>query len=70
MTLDVSREEIMRKRTAIITALIGFVAITLYGAFENDGKIEFAELRWPFIFSGLVLILLLARFSGLDVSQL
>lgn len=54
----------------IITALISFVAITLYDAHENDGKIEFKELRWPIIFSGLVLILLLARFSGLDVTQL
>jgi len=55
---------------AIITGLIAFVAITIYSAFEDDGKIEFRELRWPFIFSGLVLILLLVRFSGLDVSQL
>lgn len=55
---------------AIVAALIGFVAVTLYGAHENDNKIEFSELRWPFIFSGLILILLLVRFSGLDVSQL
>lgn len=55
---------------AIIAGLIAFIAITLYEAHENDGKIRFAELRWPFIFSGLVLILLLVRFSGLDVSQL
>lgn len=54
----------------IITGLIAFVAITLYDAHENDGKIQFRELRWPIIFSGLVLILLLARFSGLDVTQL
>ena len=62
--------QLLIPQIAIIAGLIGFVAITIYGAFENDGKIEFRELRWPFIFSGLILILLLVRFSGLDVSQL
>lgn len=62
--------QLMIPQIAIVAGLIGFVAITIYSAFENDGKIEFRELRWPFIFSGLILILLLVRFSGLDVSQL
>lgn len=63
-------QQLLIPQIAIIAGLIGFVAITIYSAFENDGKIEFSELRWPFIFSGLILILLLVRFSGLDASQL
>lgn len=63
-------QHLMVPQIAILAGIIGFVAITIYTAFENDGKIEFRELRWPFIFSGLILILLLVRFSGLDVSQL
>lgn len=62
--------QLLVPQIAIIAGIFGFMAITLYKAFEDDGKIEFAELRWPFIFSGLILILLLVRFSGLDVSQL
>lgn len=62
--------QLLIPQVAIIAGLIGFVAMTIYSAYEDDGKIEFAELRWPFIFSGLILILLLVRFSGLDVSQL
>jgi len=54
---------------AIITTLIGFAAVKIYGAYENDGKIEFAELRWPVLFAALILVLLLGRFSGLDISQ-
>lgn len=56
---------------AIIITLLGFIGIKLYANYqENDQSFKFNELRWPLIFAIAVIVMLLVRFSGLDMTQL
>lgn len=56
---------------AIIITLLGFVGIKLYANYQdNDKSFKFGELRWPLIFTIAVIVMLLVRFSGLDMTQL
>ncbi len=56
---------------AIIIAAIAMLAERGYAAWYDDGRISWSEMKWPTIFVGLVLALLLLMFSGLwDASTL
>ncbi len=63
--------ELKIPQIAIILTLLGFIGIKLYeNHHANDGQLKLAQLRIPLLFSGLIIIMLLVRFSGLDTSQL
>lgn len=56
---------------AIIISAIAMLAERGYAAWYDDGRISWSEMKWPTIFVGLVLVILLMMFSGLwDASTL
>ncbi len=58
-------------QVAIIIAAVAMLAERGYAAWRDDGVITWEEMKWPTIFVGLVLAILLLAFSGLwDASTL
>lgn len=58
-------------QVSIITAAVAMLAERGYASWHDDGRIAWSEMKWPAIFVGLVLALLLLIFSGLwDASTL
>ena len=56
---------------AIITAAISILAERAYTGWTNDGKVSWYEIKWPTIFVGSLIIIILLFFSGLwDASTL
>lgn len=56
---------------AIIITLFGFIGVKLYDNYRNnDNKFKFSELRWPLLFAVALIVMLLLRFSGLDMVEL
>lgn len=50
---------------AITSSALGFVTHRCYRAWHNDQIISWKEIRWPVLFTGTLLIVLLLFFSGL-----
>lgn len=58
-------------QVALFAALFGFVGIKLYANYyETEGSFKLGDLRWPLLFAAVVVIMLLVRFSGLDMTEL
>lgn len=63
--------ELKIPQVAIVVALLGFLAMKVYGLFrEKEGQVSFREIRWPIVFVVLVIALLMLRFNGMDMTQL
>jgi hypothetical protein len=63
--------ELKLPQVAIVTAAFGFMAVRFYESYHrHHGEVKMQELRWPFIFSTVLILMLLLRFSGLDTAQL
>lgn len=63
--------ELKIPQVAILIGLFGFVGIKLYVNYhDNDRTFRLGEIRWPLIFAAAVIVMLLGRFSGLDMTQL
>ncbi len=63
--------ELKIPQVAIVAGLLGFVAMKIYGMLhQNEGKLVFRDIRWPIVFVVLVMLLLLVRFNGMDMTQL
>lgn len=52
-------------QTALIIGVLGFVAARIYVSLQDDNKLSWNEVGWPFIFSGVILILLVFVGGGL-----
>lgn len=56
---------------AIIITLLGFATVKLYSNYHQHHDVfKLSELRWPLVFVVAVILMLLVRFSGLDMVQL
>lgn len=62
--------ELMIPQIAIVSTLLGFLAIRTYDVLHKEGKRRFQELRWPIVFVVVIIVALLVRFNGLDMTQL
>lgn len=63
--------ELKIPQIAIIVGLFGFIGIKLYVNYhDNDRSFRLGEIRWPLLFATAVIVMLLVRFSGLDMTQL
>lgn len=63
--------ELKIPQVAIIVGLLGFLAMKVYSSLrENDNQIVFRDIRWPLTFVVLVIVLLMVRFNGMDMTQL
>lgn len=63
--------ELKVPQIAMIVSLFGFVGIKLYANYhDNDRSFRLGDLRWPLLFAVAVLLMLLVRFSGLDMTEL
>lgn len=63
--------ELKVPQIAILVGLLSFVGIKLYVNYhDNDRHFVFSDVRWPLLFVSAVIVMLLIRFSGLDMTQL
>lgn len=63
--------EVKLPQITLVLAVLGFVVMRFYdNHHRNHGVVRWQELRWPLVFSGTLILLLLLRFSGLDTAQL
>lgn len=63
--------ELKLPQIALFSAAFGFVAVRFYDSYHrNHGTVKFQDMRWPLIFTGTLILMLLLRFSGLDTAQL
>jgi hypothetical protein len=63
--------ELKLPQVALFLSAFGFVAVRFYDSYHrNHGVVKFQDLRWPMIFAGTLILMLLLRFSGLDTAQL
>lgn len=63
--------ELKVPQIAMIVGLFGFVGIKLYAGYhDTDKPFKLGDLRWPLLFALAVIVMLLVRFSGLDMTEL
>lgn len=63
--------ELKVPQIALIMGLFGFVGIKLYARYyDTDKPFRWGDMRWPLIFAVAVIVMLLVRFSGLDMTEL
>jgi hypothetical protein len=63
--------ELKLPQIAIIAAVFGFMGVRFYESYHrHHGEVRMSELRWPFVFGTVLILMLLLRFSGLDTAQL
>jgi hypothetical protein len=55
---------------AIIMTGIGYVTVRAYGLYRHEGKIDFTKIRWQLLFVGLLILLVLLGFNGLEQAEL
>ncbi|HET6622686.1 MAG TPA: hypothetical protein VFG56_02010, partial [Candidatus Saccharimonadales bacterium] len=63
-------DQVKIPEVAVITSLLGFLAIKIYETARSDTKRWMTELRWPTVFVVFVIMTLLILFNGLDPTQL
>lgn len=63
--------ELKIPQVAIVVGILGFLAMKVYSSLrENTDRIIFRDIRWPLTFVVLVIVLLMIRFNGMDMTQL
>lgn len=63
--------ELKVPQIALLAGLFGFVGIKLYASYHNsDRAFKLSDMRWPLLFAVAVILMLLVRFSGLDMTEL
>lgn len=56
---------------AIVVAGLGYVAIKMYSQlYHSERGLKWSGIRWPVLFVVAIIVMLLAKFSGLDLTEL
>ena len=55
---------------AIIMAGLGYIVVKAYALYRHEEKITFSKLRWELLFIGLLILLVLLGFNGLEQAEI